>query len=170
MLLRLDGNGPLTQQLCRGLRGAILAGRLRPGERLPPSRRLATELVGDVPAAEDLAQETVVAALTARSPHHANIRTWLRGIARNLAAFGYRSESRRRRHEARAAELSPQRVAPSAADVCTQFALHSSVVDAVMDLEDKVRAVLLLRFWEDLSAREIASQLGQRLRQRMLPP
>ena len=124
-------------------------------------RRLAAELVGDVPAAEDLAQETVLAALTARPPDRANIRTWLRGIARNLAAFRYRRESRRRRHESVAAELSPEEVAPSAADVCAKFALHSSVVDAVMDLEDQVRVALLLRFWEDLSAQEIASQLGE---------
>jgi GntR family transcriptional regulator/MocR family aminotransferase len=44
LLLRLDGDGPLHRQTYRALREAILAGRLRPGERLASSRDLATEL------------------------------------------------------------------------------------------------------------------------------
>ncbi len=123
-------------------------------------RRLARELVGDSHAAEDLAQETVLAALTAKSPDHAGIRTWLRGIARNLAAFRYRSEYRRQHHERGAAVSAPPPVAPAAADLCAQFALHSSVVDTVMGLDRKVREALLMRFWGDQSAREISSQLG----------
>ncbi len=123
-------------------------------------RRLARELVGDPHTAEDLAQETVLAALTAKSPSHAGIRTWLRGIARNLAAFRYRSEFRRQRHERSAAANAPQPVVPAAADLCAQFALHSSVVDTVMGLDEKVREALLMRFWGDLSARDISSQLG----------
>ncbi|HEY8515549.1 MAG TPA: PLP-dependent aminotransferase family protein [Candidatus Binatia bacterium] len=42
--LRLDGDGPLHRQTYRALRDAILAGRLRPGERLTSSRDLAAEL------------------------------------------------------------------------------------------------------------------------------
>ena len=38
-----DGAEPLHRQLYRALRQAVLDGRLRPGERLPPSRALATE-------------------------------------------------------------------------------------------------------------------------------
>src|SRR5262245_19923957 len=38
------GDVPLQAQLYRGLREAILAGRLRPGTRLPPSRALAADL------------------------------------------------------------------------------------------------------------------------------
>src|SRR5438045_6161468 len=44
MLLRLDGAGALHRQTYRALRDAILAGRLRPGERLASSRELASEL------------------------------------------------------------------------------------------------------------------------------
>ncbi len=44
MLLRLDGEGALHQQTYRALRDAILAGRLRAGERLASSRDLASEL------------------------------------------------------------------------------------------------------------------------------
>jgi GntR family transcriptional regulator/MocR family aminotransferase len=42
--LRLDGEGPLHRQAHRALRGAVLAGRLRGGERLASSRALAREL------------------------------------------------------------------------------------------------------------------------------
>jgi len=44
LLLRLDGDGPLHRQTYRALREAILAGRLRGGERLASSRDLAAEL------------------------------------------------------------------------------------------------------------------------------
>lgn len=44
LLVRLDGDGPLHRQTYRALRDAILAGRLRPGERLASSRELADEI------------------------------------------------------------------------------------------------------------------------------
>jgi GntR family transcriptional regulator/MocR family aminotransferase len=44
MLIKLDGDGPLTRRLYRGLRRAILEGRLAAGERLPSTRTLAAEL------------------------------------------------------------------------------------------------------------------------------
>ena len=43
MWLALDGEGPLYRQAYRGLRAAILDGRLAPGERLPSSRVLARD-------------------------------------------------------------------------------------------------------------------------------
>lgn len=54
LLLPLDGAGPLHRQLYRSLRGAILAGRLRAGARLPSTRSLAREL--------GLSRNTVLAA------------------------------------------------------------------------------------------------------------
>lgn len=44
LLVRLDGDGPLHRQTYRALRDAILAGRLRPGERLASTRELADAL------------------------------------------------------------------------------------------------------------------------------
>ena len=44
LLVRLDGEGTLQRQAYRALRGAILEGRLRPGERLPSTRECAREL------------------------------------------------------------------------------------------------------------------------------
>lgn len=42
--LPLDGPGPLRQRLYRDLRDALKQGRLKFGERLPPSRELAESL------------------------------------------------------------------------------------------------------------------------------
>jgi GntR family transcriptional regulator/MocR family aminotransferase len=50
----LDGAGPLYQQVYRALRGAILDGALKPGEKLPATRVLAREL--------DVARNTLLGA------------------------------------------------------------------------------------------------------------
>lgn len=44
MLVRLEGEGRLNQRLYRGLRRAIVDGRLAPGSRLPSTRTLASDL------------------------------------------------------------------------------------------------------------------------------
>jgi len=44
MDLFLDGDGPVYRQVARALRGAIVAGRLPHGARVPPSRELAHDL------------------------------------------------------------------------------------------------------------------------------
>src|SRR5690349_14766803 len=44
MLVRLEGDGPLHRRLTRGLRAAILDGRLPARARLPSTRALAAEL------------------------------------------------------------------------------------------------------------------------------
>lgn len=53
-LVTLDGDGPLTERLYRGLRRAILDGRLAPGARLPSTRALSADL--------DLSRNVVVRA------------------------------------------------------------------------------------------------------------
>ena len=52
-------------------------------------------------AADDLAQEVFLRAYQGLAGYHgeSNLRTWLLGIAKHLAAQHIRSESRRRRHE-----------------------------------------------------------------------
>jgi GntR family transcriptional regulator/MocR family aminotransferase len=68
MWLELDGDGALHQQTYRALRAAILAGRLRAGERLPATRSLSRELRVSrntlLQAYEQLADEGYVTART----------------------------------------------------------------------------------------------------------
>jgi len=42
--ISLDGTGDRTERIYRQLQDAIIDGRLRPGERLPPTRELAERL------------------------------------------------------------------------------------------------------------------------------
>ena len=43
--ISLDGTGDRTDRIYRQLQDAIIDGRLRPGERLPPTRELARAAV-----------------------------------------------------------------------------------------------------------------------------
>src|SRR5262245_4080883 len=70
-------------------------------------RRLATSLVRDPGAADDLVQDTWIAAL--RRPPAAEPRAWLARVARNLAHNARRAGARRATHEelARAEPANP---------------------------------------------------------------
>lgn len=119
--------------------------------------RLTRELVPGLHAADDLAQETLTAALERPEPARANVRTWLEGIARKLAADKTRARHRRLRRERRSARAEAQ---PGVADTLAKFEMHRSVVDAVQGLREPIRTTLLLRYWEDLPPREIAVRMN----------
>lgn len=118
-------------------------------------QRLTRELVPAEQSA-DLVQETLVAALERPKPDKAGVRTWLERIARNLAAGGTRARHRRLQREQHAIQSG---AVPSTAETIAEFEMHRSVVDAVQSLRDPIRTTLLLRFWEDLSPREIAQRM-----------
>ena len=89
-------------------------------------------------------------------------RPWLYGIAANLVAKHYRSETRRLRALARAGaarvpDEDPAERAVAAADAGVRWA---RVVDAIGVLPEAERQVLLLFAWEELSYDEIAAAVG----------
>jgi RNA polymerase sigma-70 factor (ECF subfamily) len=89
-------------------------------------------------------------------------RPWLYGIAANLVAKHYRSETRRLRALARAGaarvpDEDPAERAVAAADAGARW---PRVVDAIGGLPEPERQVLLLFAWEELSYDEIAAALG----------
>jgi RNA polymerase sigma factor (sigma-70 family) len=89
-------------------------------------------------------------------------RPWLYGIAANLVAKHYRSETRRLRALARAGaarvpDEDPAERAVAAADAGARWA---RVVDAIGVLPEAERQVLLLFAWEELSYDEIAAAVG----------
>ena len=119
-------------------------------------RGLARELTHDPSTAEDLVQETMLAALEAPAPTRAKLRTWLEAVARRLSAGLYRSDDRRRAREQQVARAD---VVPSAADMLDQFSLHRAVVEAVMQVTEPSRTAVLMRFWHGLPPRAIAHRL-----------
>ncbi len=113
-------------------------------------RSLARELAHDPNTAEDLVQETMLAALKAPAPTRAKLRTWLEAVARRLSAGLYRSDDRRRTREQQVARVN---AVPSAADMLDQFSLHRDVVEAVVQLTEPTRTAVLMRFWHGLPPR-----------------
>jgi RNA polymerase sigma factor (sigma-70 family) len=120
-------------------------------------QRLARSLVADPASAEDLVQDTSLAAL--RRPPHASgsARAWLARVMRNLAASRARGDAHRRAREADVAR-------PERDDLGAQLSAHLEVqrrlVEAVARLDEPYRSTILLRYVHDLSAAEIAERLA----------
>lgn len=122
-------------------------------------RALARDLTSNRQEAEDLAQDAWVAALDARS-HGAQVHSWggwLTGALQRLAVRGRRNAARRRSREQRAA---PADALPSTAEIVAREEARRRVVEAVLALDEPARAVILLRYFENLPPREIARRLG----------
>lgn len=112
-------------------------------------------LVGDLPVAEELAQEALVRAADrwSRVGRLERPDAWLRHVARNLA----RSHLRRRGAERRALQRhGGDEVASRLVDVPTRDEVH----DALMALSRDDREVLVLRHHVGLSVEEAAAELG----------
>jgi len=120
-------------------------------------RGLAHALVRDGQNVDDLVQDTWVAALEHPPQEARSLRAWLSGVLRNVARLEQRSQSRRRARQERA----PQRDPGSSVDELVERAdLHQRVVRAVLDLEEPLRSTVLMRYFDDLSAEEIARRLA----------
>ena len=120
-------------------------------------RALSRGLLDDPAAAEDVAQEALVAGLE-RPPEAAGaLRGWLARVVRNLVLERGRGESRRAGREERVART--ERI-PSTAEVLEREAARATVVKAVLALDEPYRTVILLRFYESRPPRAIAAQLG----------
>lgn len=123
-------------------------------------RALARRLVQDEAQAEDVVQETLLAALKS-PPEDATtepqLRAWLRRVVRNLAALSGRRARRRRKRER---EGKPGISPISGAEAVERAAQHQRIVRVVMELTEPYRSALLLRYFHDLSYEEVAACTG----------
>jgi len=122
-------------------------------------RALALEVLGDPQGADDVTQDTLVAAMrhgVARADE-SRLRAWLRSTARNFALAARRSAGRRRRRETQVAR--PERL-PSASDALERIELQRRLAEAVRALPSPEREIVALRYFDDCTPREIARQLG----------
>ena len=126
-------------------------------------RRLARGLLGDTHAAEDLVQDTLVAALE-RGPvpvegatRIQSPRAWLAGVARRLAARRFRSEGRRR---AREHEVARPDVLPDSSALLQRAEVAESLSTAVRRLPEPYRRTLLLQFLDEVDVASIARAEG----------
>jgi RNA polymerase sigma-70 factor (ECF subfamily) len=119
-------------------------------------RRLAMSLVRDPAAADDLVQETWVAALQHPPGAGRPVRPWLGEVLRNVLRAGFRSNSRRARREDAAVDKQAQ--VPSAEQMVGAVELQRLLAEEVLKLKEPYLSTVLLRFYEGLSAAEIAER------------
>lgn len=127
------------------------AALLRADRRL---RALARELVRDPGAAEDLAQETWLAALGSGEIRF--LPGWLATVVRRLSRDQRRSAGRRERRERSVAR--PEAL-PGTADLLAREEARARVVAALLALEEPLRTTLVLRFLEELPPRAVAARM-----------
>ncbi|MEM7308055.1 MAG: sigma-70 family RNA polymerase sigma factor [Planctomycetota bacterium] len=119
-------------------------------------RALAFGLLGDEHAADDVVQETWIAALE-RSPSSERLGGWLRRVARHLALKRRRGEGRRSTRERLASRAAEE---PGTDHAVAERESLRRVVDAVLDLDEVYSRVVLLRYFRGLGPAEIARLLG----------
>ena len=118
-------------------------------------RQLAQALVQD--DADDVVQQTYLQALRRGDAGVRSPRAWLARIVRNVARNVRRSDGRRR---ARETDLVSHPHVPSSAELLEREGRRTSLVRAVDALEEPLRTVVLLRYFEGLPPARIARTLG----------
>ncbi len=121
-------------------------------------RRLAASLVGDRSTADDLVQETWVAALRRPPSSDRPVRPWLARVLRNAARFRWRSDTNRAARETVAAATDA--AAPSGEELLARHQLQQLLAKLVEQLDEPYRATILLRYAEGLEPIAIARKLG----------
>lgn len=119
-------------------------------------RRVARALVGETGAA-DLVQDTYEIALASPPAEPGPVRPWLAGVLRNVAKMRARSRARRERREE---AVAPSAETPSPEELVERARTHQVVARLVLELDEPLRATLLLRYHEGLSAADIARAQG----------
>ena len=120
-------------------------------------RRLSRHLVGES-GADDLVQETWLAALRARSSSPSSRpRAWLATVARNTAINVGRGDRRRRRRESACA---PGDDVPSTEELVSATSIQREIVRQVHRLDEPYRTTVLLRYFRGMRSREIAAHQG----------
>jgi RNA polymerase sigma-70 factor (ECF subfamily) len=137
-------------------------------EHLPPEallehaawlRRLAEGLVRGEGDADDLVQETWLAALRSPPRDTGPARGWLAEVLRNARRMRARSQGRRARREGELGVL-VEPASPSPELLLARLEAQRRLAALVAELDEPVRSTILLRYFEGLSAAEIARREG----------
>ncbi len=131
----------------------------RMAEILQDSRsveRLARRLIRDVPAADDLIQETLLARLRFDGTPLRSPRAWMGRVFRNLLWQRLRRDERRTRRERHGARAE---AVPSTVDLAAREESRRLVTAALLELPAHYRAPIVLRYLDGLPPREIAARL-----------
>ena len=125
------------------------------------SYRTACLILGNRYDAEEAVQEAFLRAWRFRASLAAgsDIRPWLYRVVVNTCNSKLRQEIPRRDRQSAGLDLSG---VPSIEDIPTQTAVSRDLLHALRDLPPHLRIVVVLRYYADLSEREIAIAIGRR--------
>jgi RNA polymerase sigma-70 factor (ECF subfamily) len=118
-------------------------------------RALARSLVRDEHAAQDVVQETWLAALRHPPRTPAALPGWLARVVRTRAQNVARGESRR---VARERSVAREELDESEEKLHERVAMQHKVVESVLALKEPYKTVVLLRYYEGLSPSQIAAR------------
>ncbi len=118
-------------------------------------RRLARGLVEGAEDRDDVEQETWLRALRRPPQPGGSLRGWFSRVARSVRIDAHRADTQRRLREMVAARAEAQDVG----DVVAQAESFRRVVEVAYALEEPLRTVVLLRYFEELTIPEIARKL-----------
>ncbi len=119
-------------------------------------RQLALTLVRDEHLADDLVQETWLAAIRRPPEQPGALRAWLGRVLRNLAVSERRRSGARERREVRRA--SPEEGQERHDQTFERFEVLKRVVDLVAKLNEPGRSTVILHFFEGLTLRQVADR------------
>jgi RNA polymerase sigma factor (sigma-70 family) len=122
-------------------------------------RALARSLVRDDAVAEDLAQDACLAALRQPSRRPESMRNWLAGVVKRLA-WKHHRDGRGPRPAIENHEIAPVAGDPDLLERLERLELHGMLVEELRAIREPLRTTLLQRYFEGLSAAQIAERTG----------
>jgi RNA polymerase sigma-70 factor (ECF subfamily) len=120
-------------------------------------RALAKNLLADEHAAQDVAQDTLLTLITHPPRTFDSLRGWLAQVTRNRVRNAARESERRTLRETAAAR---HESSESDASAHARLALQHRVVEAVLSLREPYKTVVVLAYYDGLTANEIAARRG----------
>lgn len=119
--------------------------------------RAAWLYLADAHAAEDAVQETFLAAWDGakRAGNHTSLKGWLLGILTNRCRKHIRAANRRRKREQRFRERNGTSETHGISDPRLD-----GLQNAIVQLDSRLREVVIFRYWQDMSVQETAAALG----------
>jgi RNA polymerase sigma factor (sigma-70 family) len=121
-------------------------------------RRLAHRLVGDGAVADELVQDTWVAALRRPPAADRPMRPWLRHVLKNMARLRWRGDAHRAAREQAVAARDD--ATPSSHELIERHETQLVLARLVTELDEPFRTTILLCYAEGLAPSEIARRLG----------
>ena len=128
-------------------------------------RSVVRALVRDPEVAADVEQDTLLAAIERPPSLRKGLRAWLRGVINRRVRLHYRTQGRRDQHESdfRADNARRNGGDDLVLQTSSRSEQSSQVVRAVLSLREPYRTAIVLRYFETMPPREIASALDMPL-------